>query len=265
VALCQFLPGPASSQVGIAIGLSQAGLRGALAAWVGFTLPSAVAIAFFAMGISTLSETVVHSGWLHGLKVAAVAVVAQAGWWMAKTLCPDRPRGSLALVAATIALAWPSVWGQVTAILAGGLFGWWTLRGGEGGDHEPHLVVVGKGTAVVSLSLFFLLLLGLPLLAAATESQLLTIFDRFFRVGSLVFGGGHVVLPLLQAEVVNPGWLSRDLLLAAFYNPVWTSGILSAADFTLGLLAFGLLALGNVAPGVVVGLGGGGGAGLALL
>lgn len=216
MALCQFLPGPASSQVGIAVGLSQAGLPGALAAWAGFTLPSAIALILFAFGISAAGEAAVHGGWLHGLKIAAVAVVAQAVWGMAKNLCPDPPRRTMALAAAALVLAWPGVWGQIGAIAAGGLFGVLWLGGAGGVATESHLVPVGRRVAVFSLGLFFSLLLGLPLLAAATGGQAMILFDSFFRSGALVFGGGHVVLPLLKAEVVNPGWVGNDLFLAGY-------------------------------------------------
>jgi chromate transporter len=216
MALCQFLPGPASSQVGIAVGLSQAGFPGALAAWTGFTLPSAVVLILFAFGVTAAGDAAVHGGWLHGLKIAAVAVVAQAVWGMAKSLCPDRARRTMALAAAALVLAWPCVWGQIGAIAAGGLFGVVWMRGSGGVATETHLVPVGKKVAVFSLALFFSLLFGLPLLAAATGSQMMILFDSFFRSGALVFGGGHVVLPLLQAEVVNPGWVGNDLFLAGY-------------------------------------------------
>ncbi|WP_027716200.1 chromate efflux transporter [Desulfuromonas sp. TF] len=217
MALCQFLPGPASSQVGMAVGLSQAGFPGALAAWTGFTLPSAVVLILFAFGVTAAGDAAVHGGgWLHGLKIAAVAVVAQAAWGMAKSLCPDRPRKTMALAATALVLAWPGVWGQIGAIAAGGLCGVVWMRGSGGVATETHLVPVGKKVAVFSLALFFSLLFGLPLLAAATGSQVMILFDSFFRSGALVFGGGHVVLPLLQAEVVNPGWVGNDLFLAGY-------------------------------------------------
>jgi chromate transporter len=345
VALCQFLPGPASSQVGIGIGISQAGLPGGLAAWAGFTLPSTLALILFAYGVTSLETSVVHAGWLHGLKVVAVAVVAQAVWGMARTLCPDRPRGTVAILAAALTLAWSGAWGQIAAIAGGALAGLFYLRYEGAGDHEPHLFGIGKRSAVLSLGLFFALLVTLPFLAAG-GGQALALVDSFYRAGSLVFGGGHVVLPLLQAEVVNPGWISKDLflagygaaqavpgplftfaaylgaalqvspsgwvggilcllaiflpsfllvigilpfwnslrknrrvrsalvgvnaavvglLIAAFYDPVWTSGILSAGDFILALVAFGLLTLWKIPPWMVVGLTGLGGAILANL
>jgi chromate transporter len=215
VALCQFLPGPASSQVGIGTGLLRAGLPGAFAAWVGFTLPSAIALVLFAYGVGTL-EGALGSGWLHGLKIAAVAVVAQAVWGMAKSLTPDRPRATLAVFAAVVVLLIPSAWGQVGAIAAGGLVGLVLLREGASAPGSALHVPIGRTFALVSLAAYFALLAGLPLLAAALPSQALALFDSFYRSGSLVFGGGHVVLPLLQAEVVPPGWVSNDQFLAGY-------------------------------------------------
>jgi chromate transporter len=215
VALCQFLPGPASSQVGIGIGITQAGLRGGLAAWSGFTLPSAVALIMFAYGITALDVSVVHSGWLHGLKVVAVAVVAQAIYGMAKALCPDAPRRIMAILAAIITIALPSVHGQLTAITAGALLGLIFLRYEGEATHEPELFNPGRTMAVCSVGIFCGLLLFLPLLARSGMHSF-ALFDSFYRSGSLVFGGGHVVLPLLQAEVVNPGWISKDLFLAGY-------------------------------------------------
>ncbi len=215
VALCQFLPGPASSQVGIGIGLSQAGLRGALAAWTGFTLPSALALILFAYGLALVEPGAVQSGWLHGLKVAAVAVVVQAVWGMAKNLCPDRPRATLALAAAALTLAWTGIWGQLAAIALGAVFGLLWQKGAVDGEHHPQLVPVGRTAALLSLGLFFLLLVALPLAAVGGGGNL-ALVDSFYRAGSLVFGGGHVVLPLLQAELVEPGWLGPDLFLAGY-------------------------------------------------
>ena len=215
VALCQFLPGPASSQVGIGTGLLRAGVPGAFAAWAGFTLPSAIALVLFAYGVGSL-ESALGSGWLHGLKIAAVAVVAQAVWGMARSLCPDRPRATLAVFAAVVVLLVPSAWGQVLAIAAGGVVGLALLREPATTPGSALDVPIGRSFALVSLALFFALLAGLPLLAAAVPSQPLALVDSFYRSGSLVFGGGHVVLPLLQAEVVPPGWVSNDAFLAGY-------------------------------------------------
>jgi chromate transporter len=332
VALCQFTPGPASSKVGIGIGLAKAGLPGAFAAWFAFTLPSALALVLFAYGVEAFAGDL-NAGWLHGLKVVAVAVVAQAVWGMAKNLTPDAPRFTLAIVAAAIAIVWPTSAGQVTAIVFGALVGYAALRPKQAEEHVPMAISLGKTAGAFCLVVFIALLVALPALNVAYPSQSLALFDSFYRAGSLVFGGGHVVLPLLQAEVVPPGWVTNDaflagygaaqavpgplftfaaylgaimgpapngwhgallclaaiflpsfllvigvlpfwddlrrfkvvrsaligvnaavvgLLLAALYHPVWTSGILSSADFVLGLAAFALLVFWKVPPWLVV-------------
>jgi chromate transporter len=215
VALCQFLPGPASSQVGIAVGLSRAGYPGALAAWTAFTLPSAIALVLFAYGITALGDAP-GSGWLHGLKVAAVAVVAQAVLTMMRSLAPDRARATLAVAAAVIVLALPSAWSQIGAILLGAIIGLALLRGAAPADHVAMPHPVSHRAALAALVLFLLLLAGLPLLHAAVPSQTIALIDAFYRAGSLVFGGGHVVLPLLQASVVPPGWVTNDVFLAGY-------------------------------------------------
>jgi chromate transporter len=332
VALCQFLPGPASSQIGIAIGILRAGLRGGIAAWLGFTLPSAIALILFAYTVQQVGN-IEDAGWLHGLKIAAVAVVAFAVWGMARSLCPDRPRATIAIVAAIATLASPTAVGQVAIIAVAGLIGW-RLLPSDGGPPSLQLrVPIGRRTGIIAWVLFFGLLVALPLLRQFSSSHALALFDSFFRVGSLVFGGGHVVLPLLQAEVVPPGWLTNEqfiagygaaqavpgplftfsaylgavqqpepngviggaialvavflpsfllvigalplwgmvrgrasfqaalkginagvvgLLLAALYDPVWTSAIEAPADFSLGLAAFGLLAVWKLPPWMVV-------------
>jgi chromate transporter len=214
VALCQFLPGPASSQVSIAIGMMRAGLLGGIAAWLGFTLPSAVALVAFAYGLQTLGIT--EAGWLHGLKVVAVAVVAQAVWGMARTLAPDRQRGSLAFVAAIAMLAYPTAVGQVLIIVLAGLIGWWRLAEARAAPDPGMRIAIGHRGAVVAWVLLFGLLIGLPIIQQWVQSEPLAVFDSFFRVGSLVFGGGHVVLPLLQAEVVPPGWVTNEQFVAGY-------------------------------------------------
>jgi chromate transporter len=332
VALSQFLPGPASSKVGIAIGLSRAGYLGALAAWTGFTMPSAIALVAFGYGVTSLGNAL-GSGWLHGLKVAAVAVVANAVLTMMRSLTPDRERATLAAAAAALVLAMPSSFGQIIAIALGAVAGLLLFRGTpvEGHSALPH--PVSRNAALVAIALFFAILIGLPLIAAAVPNHAVQLFDVFYRAGALVFGGGHVVLPLLQAAVVPPGWVSNDaflagygatqavpgplftfsaylgtvmapapngwlgaalclfamflpafllvigpmpfwdalrqkssaqaalrgvnaavvgLLLAALYNPVWTSGITSAGDFALGVVAFLLLFTWKTPPWLVV-------------
>jgi chromate transporter len=215
VALCQFLPGPASSQVGVSLGILRAGLPGGLAAWCGFTLPSALALILFAYGVRELGD-VTQAAWLHGLKIVAVAVVAQAVWGMARTLCPDRQRITLAVGAAILALAAPSSLGQVAAIAIGALFGCRFI-------HEPPKALEGelgfslnRRLAVGSLAAFALLLVGLPLVAEASGNHALRLVAAFYRSGSLVFGGGHVVLPLLQQSVVASGWIGNDAFLAGY-------------------------------------------------
>jgi chromate transporter len=215
VALCQFLPGPASSQLGITLGTLRAGLLGALAAWFGFTMPSAVAMIAFGYGVAELGD-ISHVPWLHGLKIAAVAVVAQAVWGMARSLCPDRERATLAVGAAVLALAVPSAAGQIGAIIAGGLIGWQLFPGTSGNKAAPLALHIARPFAVGALVLFFALLLGLPALAAASSSHILELISSFYRSGALVFGGGHVVLPLLQQAVVPPGWVSNDAFLAGY-------------------------------------------------
>lgn len=216
VALCQFLPGPASSQVGMAVGLSRAGYLGALAAWTAFTLPSAIALIFFAYGVAAIGG-VAGSEWVHGLKIAAVAVVAQAVLGMMRSLAPDKECAALAVVAAVIALAFPTAWGQVGAIVVGGIVGLTLLRRIDApNDHVAMPLSVGRTTGTISLLLFLTLLVGLPFLAAQTSDRSVALVDSFYRSGSLVFGGGHVVLPLLQAEVVPRRWVDNDQFLAGY-------------------------------------------------
>lgn len=215
VALCQFLPGPASSQVGMAIGLSRAGIPGALVAWLGFTMPSAIALVLFAFGFHAFGDES-STGWIHGLKIAAVAVVAQAVWGMSRTLTPDRTRIAMALVAAALVLFIPSIWGQIGVILVGGLAGYFLLNKIDAAPHVEIPVLVSRKVAVLCLGLFFILLAGLPLLAVGYSSHGIDLFDNFYRAGALVFGGGHVVLPLLQAGVVPPGWIDNDTFLAGY-------------------------------------------------
>jgi chromate transporter len=215
VALCQFLPGPASSQVGMGVGLAKAGLAGALAAWAGFTLPSALAMVLFGYGIVAFGD-VLPSGLLHGLKIVAVAVVAQAVWGMARALCPDPPRATLAVLACVVVLLSPTPLYQLAAIAGGGLAGLAFLRAETKSTPASLDIQVNRGLALACLVLFGALLAGLPLLAASVPAQGLALFDSFYRAGALVFGGGHVVLPLLQSEVVPPGWLSDDTFLAGY-------------------------------------------------
>jgi chromate transporter len=214
VALCQFLPGPASSQVGIAIGVQRAGLLGGLAAWLGFTLPSAIALVVFAYGIRGVDVSDV--GWLHGLKIAAVAVVALAVWGMARTLAADRERATIALLSAMAALVWPSGLTQVTIIAAAALVGLRFPPGAASSAPPAGKVPVGPRLGIAALVLFFGMLIALPIARQMTPNQTVAVVDSFFRAGSLVFGGGHVVLPLLQAEVVPAGRVSAEEFVAGY-------------------------------------------------
>jgi chromate transporter len=214
VALCQFLPGPASSQVGIGVGLLRAGLPGGIAAWIGFTLPSAIALVAFATGVQYFG--VAEAGWLHGLKIVAVAVVALAVWGMARALCPDRVRATIAIVAAVLALLWPVALLQVLIIVLGALVGWRILNVPRLVEVSPLVVPVGRRMALTSLAVVAGLLVALPVLARLTGDPGVALFDSFFRVGALVFGGGHVVLPLLAAEVVPPGWVTNEQFVAGY-------------------------------------------------
>jgi chromate transporter len=215
VGLCQFLPGPASSQVGFSIGLMRAGYWGALAAWTGFTLPSAVALVLFAYAAGALTGPI-GTGLLHGLKLTAVAIVAQAVWGMARNLCPDRERASIAVLAALIILFSTSSMAQIGAIVLGGIAGLWLCRSG-GQAASGHVdMPVSRAAGLVSLAIFLLLLVGLPALRRLTGSSGAALFDAFYRSGALVFGGGHVVLPLLRDAFVTPGWLNDDAFLAGY-------------------------------------------------
>jgi chromate transporter len=215
IALCQFLPGPASSQVGISIGILRIGLPGAFAAWLGFTTPSALAMIAFGYGL-TLLGNVGQAPWLHGLKIVAVAVVAQAVWSMARNLCPDRVRASMAVGAALLVLALPDAVGQIGAIVLGGLIGWRFLPPATTAPGATIAIRIARPLAIAALILFAVLLGGLPILAAANDSHVIALFDSFYRSGALVFGGGHVVLPLLQKAVVLPGWIGNDSFLAGY-------------------------------------------------
>jgi len=216
VALCQFLPGPASNQVGFSLGLMRAGYSGGLAAWTGFTLPSAIALVLFAFGASALKGPA-GSGLLHGLKLVAVAIVAQAVWGMARSLCPDRERASIAVIATLIILSSASAVAQIGAIVFGGIAGLALCRAGAPTpSHQRMLVPVSRTAGVLALAVFFLLLAALPLLYGATHSQTVALAEAFYRSGALVFGGGHVVLPLLREATVTHGWVSDDAFLAGY-------------------------------------------------
>lgn len=266
VALCQFLPGPASSQVGFALGLLRGGALGALAAFTAFTLPSAIVLIAFAYGATALDGPV-SDGAISGLKIVAVAIVAQAVWGMAKNLCPDRERASIALAALAIVALTASAVGQVAAIVAGAMAGLWLCRTEEAGPADPVHFPVSRRAGVMALVAFGLLLVGLPLAATLSDTQGLAVADGFYRSGALVFGGGHVVLPLLEAVTVRPGWVSADTFLAgygaaqAIPGPLFTfagylgaslepepNGIVGAVIALIGIFLPGFLLLVGMMP-----------------
>jgi chromate transporter len=195
----------------------RAGYLGGLAAWAAFTLPSAIALVLFAYGASAL-EGEIGSGLLHGLKLVAVAIVAQAVWGMARTLCPDRERASIAVVAALVILLSSSSVAQIGAIVFGGIAGLWLCRtpAATPSDQGHMSVPVSRRAGLIALTAFFLLLAGLPILGNLTHSQAVALFEAFYRSGALVFGGGHVVLPLLREATVAQGWVTDDVFLTGY-------------------------------------------------
>ena len=267
VALCQFLPGPASSQVGFSLGILRGnGLLGGLAAWFAFTTPSALILFAFAMSAAALTGPVAE-GFLHGLKLVAVAVVAQAIWGMSRTLTPDRARAGIALAAIGIVVFFAGSFGQIAAIAFGACAGLWLCRDDvapvSGHLHFP----ITRRAGIIPLVLFAALLLIPPALATATGSQALALFDAFYRSGALVFGGGHVVLPLLQAQVVAPGWVSNEAFLegyglaqavpgplftfAAYLGAVmgpWPNGLAGAAIALIAIFLPGMLLVYGTLP-----------------
>lgn len=260
VGLCQFLPGPASSQVGFSIGLMRAGYAGGFAAWAGFTLPSALILVLFAYGANALAGPT-GAGLLHGLKLVAVAIVAQAVWGMARTLCPDRTRASIAVMAALIVLFAISPLAQIAAIVLGGLAGLWLCRSVQTSDGEHITVPVSHRAGIVALALFLALLFGLPVLACHGAPEGVSLFDAFYRSGALVFGGGHVVLPLLHEAFVTSGWVSDDTFLAGYGaaqavpGPLFTfaaylGAVVGQSPHGVAGAAFGLF--GIFLPGILV-------------
>ena len=247
VFLCQFLPGPASSQVGIGLGLSRGGIPGAIASWLGFTLPSAILLVLFGMGLTFFGNTL-YSGWLHGLKIAAVAVVAQALWGMGKSLCPDKMRASFALGATVIATLIPFSLGQVSAMITSGILGWAFLPDAAFSPHGIIQTRTGKKTGAVLLLIFALVLVALPIFGKELDSPVIKLFDIFYRAGSLVFGGGHVVLPLLQSQLIPTGRVSPDVFLAGY-------GVAQAVPGPLFTFAAYLGAVSNQPPSGLMGAG----------
>ncbi|MBB5181060.1 chromate transporter [Planomicrobium koreense] len=212
VALCQFLPGPASSQVGISVGMLRGGIFGGFLSWFGFTMPSVILLVLFAMLVSNASF---DSGWIHGLKIVAVAVVAHALMGMGKSLAPDLPRIALAVAAAAAILLVPTAWAQIAVIVLAGIFGYYMYRKEKAPEAVKLALTFGRKTGIAAWTIFAALLVGLPLLRPFFESALYAIFDIYYRVGSIVFGGGHVVLPMLEREVV-PGWMGPDVFISGY-------------------------------------------------
>ena len=267
VALCQFLPGPSSSQVGFSLGVLRGrGLLGGLAAWFAFTMPSALILLAFALGAATFTGTVAE-GFLHGLKLVAVAVVAQAIWGMTRTLTPDRPRAGIALAALTLVIVFTGSFGQIVVIVLGAITGLGLCRSDDA-PFTGHLIFpVSRRKGVTALGMFVALLLFPPLIAKLTNYQGVALFDAFYRSGALVFGGGHVVLPLLQTEVVAPGWVTNESFLSGYGlaqavpGPLFTfaaylgavmgpppSGISGAAIALVAILLPGLLLVYGTLP-----------------
>ncbi|PQP90250.1 chromate transporter [Paenibacillus sp. AR247] len=238
VALCQFLPGPASSQVGIGIGILRAGLWGGVMAWLGFTLPSVIVLVLFALLLQGFD--IANAGWIHGLKIVAVAIVAQAVLGMGQKLTPDRSRITIAVGAAALVLLWPTAYTQVLIIAAAGIIGLWLYKKRSDPDSQSLRMPVGKPFAIGCLVLFFALLAALPLLRQIFDIQWLALFDSFYRSGSLVFGGGHVVLPLLEREVVPTGWVNPEDFLAGYGAAQAVPGPLFTFAGYLGAMSGGI-------------------------
>ena len=235
VALCQFLPGPASSQVGISVGMLRGGLFGGFLSWFGFTMPSVILLILFAL---LVSNTAIDSGWIHGLKIVAVAVVAHALMGMSKSLTPDLTRITIALGAAIVILLVPTAWAQIGIIIAAGIIGYALYRKERAPEAVKLALTFGRKTGIAAWTIFAGLLIGLPLLRPAIDSALYAIFDVFYRVGSIVFGGGHVVLPMLEREVV-PGWMSDDLFISGYGAAQAVPGPLFTLSGYLGQLMAG--------------------------
>jgi chromate transporter len=259
VALAQFLPGPASSQTGFGIGLMRGGLPGGLAAWTGFTLPSAVLMVLFAFGAGSIAESPMGAGLLHGLKLVAVAIVAQAVMGMARSLCPDRTRASIAAVALVVMLFASRAPIQIGTIVVGGVAGWILCRGGAAGVPDDIVMPVSRRFGAICLTAFFVLL-AVALLPV--QPGAIALFDAFYRSGALVFGGGHVVLPLLRDAVVAPGWVSDSAFLAGYGaaqavpGPLFTfAAYLGAIAVPNGLAGAAIALVAIFVPGILCFLG----------
>jgi len=264
MSLCQFLPGPSSSQVGFLIGYQHAGIAGALAAWIGFTAPSAIIMICSALFLTSKINS--HQSWIHGIKVAVVAVIAQAIWSMAVRLCPDIRRTSLAILTAAATLLFPGTWPQMMILLLVGIIGLFFIPI-EAIDETSVLPrVPSRGLTITCWVVLGLGLILIPLLAISIPDRMLQVFPSFFRVGALAFGGGHVVLPLLQAEVAIPQGISSDRFLTGYGvaqvipGPLFSFaaflGTALPASTTLMAICTGLVALCAIfAPGLLIGLG----------
>lgn len=235
VALCQFLPGPASSQVGISIGMLRGGIFGGFLSWFGFTMPSVILLILFAMLVSNAGF---DSGWIQGLKIVAVAVVAHALMGMSKSLTPDLPRTTIAIGAAAAVLLVPTAWAQIGIIVLAGIIGFALYRREKAPEAVKLALTFGRKAGIAAWAIFAVLLIGLPLLRPAIDSALYAIFDIFYRVGSIVFGGGHVVLPMLEREVV-PDWMSADLFISGYGAAQAVPGPLFTLSGYLGQLMAG--------------------------
>lgn len=238
IALCQFLPGPASSQVGISIGMMRGGLLGGIVSWIGFTLPSIIVLVVFAMLYQTFSLE--DAGFIHSLKVVAAAVVLHALIGLGKKLTPDKTRLAIAVVAASIMLIYPSAWMQILIILGAGLLGLKLFKDKAESNVKPFSVNLSKKTGIISLTILVVFLIALPIITKLTNNPLLSIFDTFFRVGSLVFGGGHVVLPMIEREIVPQGLLSPDAFLAGYGMAQAVPGPLFTFSSYLGTMMEGI-------------------------
>lgn len=233
VALAQFLPGPASTQISFTVGLMRGGWLGGIMAWIGFTLPSALLMVIAAYGLASAKGPAAH-GLIEGLKLIAVAVVAQAVLGMWRTLCPDHQRGSIAILALAIMAAFPTLIAQLGVILAGAFAGLFLCGGHEGEKSISRLTAISTRAGIIALVLFFGLLMLLPLMASLFNVHALNMAEAFYRAGALVFGGGHVVLPLLQEATVTPGWISNDQFLAGYGLAQALPGPLFAISAFLG-------------------------------
>lgn len=261
VSLCQFLPGPASSQAGIALGCLRAGLPGAVMAWLGFTLPSAVLMTVFALGVLEVGPA--HAGYLFGLKVFAVAIVAQAVWGMAHALCPDAVRRGIAVVAAGVLLVAPWPQAQFAVMVGAGLLGWLLLRALPIPSSNAQIAPIPRRAAIAALALFAMLLVGLPLAARVAHADVVDLFAVFYRAGAQVFGGGHVVLPLLQAQLVPSGWIDNHTFLVGYGaaqvvpGPLFTFAAFLGAAIPLpgGVTGAGVALLGIFTPAFLLVLG----------